>query len=512
MKYFILFVFSLIFAIFFYTAPQVAAQSSCSVTIPAGNPAVTFNATLPSVGDYYVYSRIKIPSTSNNSLWIVVNDSCPGSIGTSNINTWQWVPFGLNLAQTTANIKIASKQGGVEVDRIMIIPAVASGQAACVPVDKGDNCTAAVTVTASPGSCAKKNIGDADCKPDPQGKYVNLLDYAIWYSEFIKGCSSTNLAACGTDQDGDGNAMDANFNYPGTSYIATDTAVTVFDYAVWIQGYLYDTATPTTPGVTVTNPPTTQVPTSTIAPTLQASPTPTLILTPTGGGSAQYPAQVLNLTNWKITIPFDGPDEDTNADEVKQPALATYKDPNYFFVSPAGNSVIFRAHAGGATTGGSGYPRSELRERTNNGTADAGWSAGSGKHTMFIDQRVNKLPAVKQHIVVGQIHGGSDDLTVFRLEGTKLFIDINGSDGPVLTTNYQLGTRFTVKFEVEANKVKYYYNGALVPFTLNTNVSGAYFKAGAYTQSSCQGDKKVAGESCDAYGEVEIFDVQVTHN
>ena len=247
------------------------------------------------------------------------------------------------------------------------------------------------------------------------------------------------------------------------------------------------------------------VPTTTIFPTNGASVTP-----PPTGSSAKYPAQILNLTNWKITMPYD---KDTNgsADEVKQPALATFVDTNYFFVSPAGNSIIFRANTGGATTGGSGYPRSELRERANNGTTDAAWSAGTGKHTMYVDLRVNHLPVVKPHIVVAQIHGSSDDLTVFRLEGKKLFIDINGSAGPTLTDNYQLGTRFNVKFEVQNNAVKYYYNGTLVPFTLNTNVTGAYFKTGAYTQSSCQGDKKVAGESCDAYGEVEIFDVQVTH-
>lgn len=507
MKYLILLLFS--FTILFSTS-NVSAQGTCPTTIPAGNPSITFNATLPQAGDYYIYSRIRIPNAVNNSLWIVVDGYCPGSIGTSNLGGWQWVPFGVNMASTTTSIKLVAKQGGMEVDRVMIIPAVANGQAACVPVDKGDNCMASATITTTPGTCEKKKIGDADCKADTQGKAVNLLDYAIWYSEFIKDCNSSNLAACGTDQDGDGTVMDANFNYPGTTYISTDMAVTVFDYAVWIQGYLAEQNNPTT----------TPIPTNTltVAPTSPPTVLPTTITptapvsTPTSGQGAQYPAQVLNLTNWKITIPFDGSDSDSNADEIKQPALSTYKDPNYFFVSPAGNSVIFRAHAGGATTSGSGYPRSELRERINNGTADAAWSAGSGKHTMLIDQKVNKLPVVKPHLVVGQIHGGSDDLTVFRLEGTKLFIDINGSDGPVLTNNYQLGTRFTVKFEVENNKVKYYYNGNLVPFTLNTNVSGAYFKAGAYTQSSCQGAKKVPGESCDAYGEVEIFDVQVTHN
>ena len=252
---------------------------------------------------------------------------------------------------------------------------------------------------------------------------------------------------------------------------------------------------------------------STVTPTLGITLTPTFSPTPTtGGGSATYPAQVLNLTNWKITIPFDGSDSGTTADEIKQPALATYKDPKYFYVSSAGNSVVFKAHTGGATTSGSGYPRSELREMTNNGSTEAAWSSSSGTHTLTIDQKITHLPAVKPHIVVGQIHDGSNDVTTFRLEGSKLFIEINGVDGPVLTTNYQLGTRFTVGFEVKNNQVKYFYNGTPISYTLNKSFSGAYFKAGAYTQSSCQGTKKVPGETCDAYGEVEIYNVQVTHN
>ena len=133
-------------------------------------------------------------------------------------------------------------------------------------------------VTQPPGTnCAKKNIGNADCITNPAGKAIDILDYAIWYSEFIKGCSSTNLAGCGVDSDNNGNVMDANFNYPGTSYIVTDSKVDVFDYSIWIQGYVAEnpvtTVQPTTPvtgnptgGVTATVAPTSGVPTATSGP------------------------------------------------------------------------------------------------------------------------------------------------------------------------------------------------------------------------------------------------------
>jgi hypothetical protein len=229
--------------------------------------------------------------------------------------------------------------------------------------------------------------------------------------------------------------------------------------------------------------------------------------TSSSGGS--LPANVLNLINWKITLPVDGSDSGTDADEIKQPQLATYSIDPYFKNNADNTGVIFRAHTGGATTSGSGYPRSELREMTNNGATNASWSSGSGTHTMEIDQAITHLPDLKRHIVAGQIHDGGDDVIVFRLEGSKLFIDINGDDGPTLTGNYVLGTRFKVKFVVSGNQTRCYYNDTLM-YTLNQSYSGAYFKAGAYTQSSCTGTPG-SSESCSAYGEVVIYNVTVSH-
>jgi hypothetical protein len=229
----------------------------------------------------------------------------------------------------------------------------------------------------------------------------------------------------------------------------------------------------------------------------------------TGAAGGTLPANVLNLTNWKLTLPLDGPDSGTDADEIKQPQLATYSLDPYFVNNSTNTGVQFRAHTGGATTSGSGYPRSELREMTSNGTVNASWSSGSGTHTMEIDQAITHLPVVKPHIVAGQIHDASDDVIVFRLEGQKLFIDINGTDGPTLNSAYVLGTRFKVKFVVSGNQTKCYYNDVL-KYTLSKSYSGAYFKAGAYTQSSCTGTPGPS-ESCSAYGEVVIYNVTVTH-
>jgi len=227
------------------------------------------------------------------------------------------------------------------------------------------------------------------------------------------------------------------------------------------------------------------------------------------GEPASLPGHVLDLQNWKLTLPVDT-DHPGSPDEIEQPELADFVDPLYYHLNDELDGVVFRAHAGGATTEGSGYPRSELREMTDNGAEEAAWSSGTGTHRMFIDQRIVHLPVEKPHIVVGQIHDDQDDVIVFRLEGSKLFIDLNGDDGPVLTDNYVPGDRFTVAFEVSGDHVDCYYDGALI-YTHEQAFSGAYFKAGAYVQSSCQGEKQVQDEACEAYGEVVIHDLEVTH-
>ncbi len=94
-----------------------------------------------------------------------------------------------------------------------------------------------------------------------------------------------------------------------------------------------------------------------------------------------------------------------------------------------------------------------------------------------------------------------------RLEGSKLFLEYNGTSGAVLTNSYQLGTIFTIKFEASSGHVKTYFNDASIPADdFAANETGCYFKAGCYTQSNVS-----KGDIATAYGEVVIYDVRVTH-
>ncbi|MGI8813944.1 MAG: polysaccharide lyase family 7 protein, partial [Pseudonocardia sp.] len=217
------------------------------------------------------------------------------------------------------------------------------------------------------------------------------------------------------------------------------------------------------------------------------------------------PSELLDLGNWKLTLPTGAKGGPT---EILGQQLGSFASDDWFNVGRGCEAVAFRAPVNGVTTSGSKNPRSELREMTAGGTGNAGWSSTSGTHTMTLTEAFTRLPEGKPHVVGGQIHDASDDITVFRLEGTNLYVT-NGNDPhyQLVTGNYVLGTPFEAKFVVSGGQVRAFYNGHLVA-TIAKAFDGAYFKAGAYTQANCAN-----AAPCDSgnYGEVLIYDLQVTH-
>jgi hypothetical protein len=222
-----------------------------------------------------------------------------------------------------------------------------------------------------------------------------------------------------------------------------------------------------------------------------------------GGGTCSVPADVLDLSNWYEGLPV-GPAEDPTT--VKQPQLATYQLDPWFTVTPDCAGVQFRAAVNGVTTSGSSYPRSELREM--DGSDLASWSSTKGTSTMVINEAITHLPAAKPQVVAGQIHGSSDDISVFRLEGSDLYVTKgDNAHYKLITSSYQLGTSFQAEFVVSGGKIRAYYNGTLET-TISESFSGAYFKAGAYTQANCDNSSPC---SAGNYGEVVIHNLTISH-
>jgi Alginate lyase len=222
------------------------------------------------------------------------------------------------------------------------------------------------------------------------------------------------------------------------------------------------------------------------------------------GGGCRYPSQILDLKSWKLTLPTGSAG---SPKEIVQPALATFASTPWFQPTSDCAAVVFRSAVDGVTTKGSSYPRSELREMSDGGS-DAAWSSASGTHSLTVTESFNRLPQGKPQLVGAQIHDDSDDISVFRLEGSNLYVtDGNNPHYKLVTSDYALGTRYQARYVVSDGTVKAYYNGQLQA-TLSKSFSNAYFKAGAYTQANCE---KVSLCDSDNYGETMIYNLEVSH-
>jgi len=236
------------------------------------------------------------------------------------------------------------------------------------------------------------------------------------------------------------------------------------------------------------------------------APTPTSPTARSAPAPGGLPADVLDLSGWKLTLPVASDEDD--ADEIKQPDLATFSDDRFFAATRDGSGVVFRAPAGGATTSGSGYPRSELREMDPGGTSEASWSNASGTHVMTVKQAITALPRRKAEVVAGQIHDADDDVVMVRLERKRLFVEADGDDVGTLDADYDLGTTFTIEMKATADGIEIRYASAdIEPRTVRYDKvgQGYYFKAGCYTQSNSSHDDD------DAHGEVVVYALDVEH-
>lgn len=234
-----------------------------------------------------------------------------------------------------------------------------------------------------------------------------------------------------------------------------------------------------------------------------------------------------DLRYWKLTTPIDANNDD-KADEVKNDPDATtlrlkaLDNQDYFDRVPEADTepphIMFRARVDGATTEGSSFPRSELREMTQDGQYNrAAWSSKCGTHTMTIEQAITHQPereSPEDPVVAGQIHdsgvdGGTGDVIMIRLEGTRLFVEGDNKEYGDLDDSYELGDRFKVVITADDGKISVDYTKGdtitnIPPFSPAVDNEQWYFKAGAYTQDN-------SGDPLTEYGEVHIYKLDVTH-
>lgn len=236
-----------------------------------------------------------------------------------------------------------------------------------------------------------------------------------------------------------------------------------------------------------------------VAAVAHAALAPTLAATP--------PGKVLDLSSWKLTLPYNTKHQSGNPDEVTQPELATFSDPENFRTSDSGDYVLFRAACDGKGTENSKYPRSELREMSPTGRTEAEWATDDGgAHAIEVEIAVTQTPRTKEHVVCLQIHDHEDDLLMVRLEDDLLFIERDGEPDVVLDSEYRLGKRFKIRVIAKAGRVKTWHNGVLA-MDWPVKARRCYFKVGCYTQSNRSREKRPG-----SYGEVAVYRLGLSHS
>lgn len=129
-----------------------------------------------------------------------------------------------------------------------------------------------------------------------------------------------------------------------------------------------------------------------------------------------FPAEVLDLDDLKLTMPYGTKNHPV---EVKQPALASFRDVKHFFVKKIGKwiGVAFRTPVGGVTTKGSRYCRTETRQMA--GTKLAAWDSRKEMWSLVGTCAVTHLPPGKPEVVVAQMHDAKDDVVLLLAQGIK---------------------------------------------------------------------------------------------
>lgn len=233
-----------------------------------------------------------------------------------------------------------------------------------------------------------------------------------------------------------------------------------------------------------------------------------------------YNSDTFNLQNWKLTLPVDN-SGGTGGKALEILDLARYES-SHFYDAPDG-AMVFSAYANGATTSGSSYPRSELREMAN-GT-EASWNLARGgtmTATLKVDQVPNLSSGGQGRVIVGQIHGEDEELIRLYWENSKVYFmnDQAGSENDETkfifrNTSRQepsvsLGERFSYKIDARGNtlKVDIYADGQVYTSTSEINSvwqsDTFYFKAGIYLG--------VNENNGNGMGKVSFYGLDFGHN
>lgn len=212
----------------------------------------------------------------------------------------------------------------------------------------------------------------------------------------------------------------------------------------------------------------------------------------------------------------------------------------YVMADSADGMMMLRADVDTDPIAENGYPRTECRELTTDGTTKRAFDRTTGDHWIKVVFKVVHLPPVKPSVVVCQMHDENDDIVEFAVQPitgynqntnnhVELVCRINGTSVgiPKLVADFQLNKVYTVKIRVGAiasGSVGWeaYLDNMVTPKIKSSDpgmpamtLTGTqnYFKWGAYLQTKHTGNGTGGLETdVNEYGEVGYRDVQTFHN
>lgn len=209
---------------------------------------------------------------------------------------------------------------------------------------------------------------------------------------------------------------------------------------------------------------------------------------------------IIDPSGWYLTLPTG---HKGDPDTIDASALSSYSS-NWFRMDPARDGIVLTADAGGATTSGSKYPRSELREMDGDGLAS--WSDTTGTNTLTVRQAVTALPKAKPEVVTAQIHDSSSDVIEIRLEGSKLIAQYDdGKTDVTIDPDYTLGDVYDLRIVAADGRIQVFYND-VEKVDIAKKGSNWYYKSGCYLQSNPS-----KGDDSSATASVVIYQLTVTH-
>ncbi len=203
----------------------------------------------------------------------------------------------------------------------------------------------------------------------------------------------------------------------------------------------------------------------------------------------------IDLSRWKLTLPTDAAGTtDGKAAEVSAMQLTSGYKGDHFYTDSDG-SMVFWCPVIGATTEGTEFPRSELREMLDPRDPSVNWTS-HGTHVLEARCRVQDVPS-NPKVIIGQIHsysGKSKPLIKLqyymgRIEALVKVSPTAGKDRKLTFPDVGLNSEIAYQIKLQDGILSVTVNGSTQTENVVENDADwanqtFYFKAGAYPQDN----------------------------